>query len=238
MDMCHCVLFAGDWVASMVAGDHNKARRETGDDEEYKNWAWFDSRLTETGKEQASALRPELELPENAVDVVLVSSLSRAILTGILGFPGDGKEPPFEVLDMLRERIGTHPCDKRRSRSEIAADFPHLDLSDLAFEEDEKWTVEREPVRDLIKRANGLLPFLKARKEHRIGICSHNDFLTAVFFDSVLNFKDDALRVKFANAEHHALVIRWTEAGNDTGPATVDTPMSVGAQAGTPTASA
>jgi broad specificity phosphatase PhoE len=220
-----------------VAGDHNKARRETGDDEEYKNWAWFDSRLTEVGKEQARALRPEMELPGNAVEVVLVSSLSRAILTGILAFPGDGKDPPFEALDMLRERIGTHPCDKRRPKTEIAVDFPTVDLSDLTFEEDEKWTAEREHVRDLIHRANNLLPFVKARKEHAIGICSHNDFLTAVFFDSVLRFKDEALRVKFGNAEHHPLVIRWTEAETDTGSARVDTPMSAAAEASSPSAS-
>ena len=189
-------------------------------------------RLTEVGEGQASALRPELERPANAVSVVLVSCLSRAIKTALLAFPGDGTTPPFEVVDNLRERIGTHPCDKRRAKADIAADFPTVSLDDLTFEEDERWSEEREPVRELIERSNRFLTTVRARPEHRIGVCSHNDFLTAVFFDSVLRFDDEALRVKFANAQHHAIVLRWEapEEGTE-GARAADTPKSVGAAA-------
>lgn len=173
--------------------------------EEYKNEAWRDARLTELGREQASSLRPTM-LNHN-LDVVLVSPLSRAIQTGLLAIP---YRQPFVVEDDVRERIGTHPCDCRRSRTEIKADFPEVDVSPLATEEDDKWTPVREPMEDLIARSERVLHTLKGRAETHIGIVTHNDFLTALLFDSALKLASPALRRKFKNAEHMALVLTWT----------------------------
>ena len=110
--------------------------------------------------------------------------LSRAIQTALLGIPSG---PRFVVDELLRERIGTHPCDKRRcgaslacppcasrhlrlplslpcsSRAEIAADFPSLDLSGLTAEDDPAWTPEREPMPALIARADAWLDAVSAR---------------------------------------------------------------------------
>jgi hypothetical protein len=84
------------------AGYHNLAVRERGTVEEYKSWEWYDSRcgvrphcalatvemlvravrLTPLGERQARALTPvTADLP---IDIVFVSSLSRAIQTGLL----------------------------------------------------------------------------------------------------------------------------------------------------------
>lgn len=119
--------------------------------------------------------------------------------------------PPFVVDELLRERIGTHPCDKRRSRAELAADFPSLDLSSLGTEEDSQWTPEREPMPALISRADAWLDAVSVRPETSLAAVSHNDFLTALLFDSSLRLADPSLRRKFANAEHLPLVLTWEE---------------------------
>ena len=168
--------------------------------------AWRDSRLTDLGKQQALALRPTMA--QHRVDVVFVSPLSRTIQTGLLAIP---EGPPFIVEDDVRERIGTHPCDQRRSRTEIAADFPNVDVSTLATEEDDKWTPEREAWSALIERAMRVLHKLKAREESHIAVVTHNDFLQALLLDSALKLGDESLRKKFGNAEHMAVVLTWSD---------------------------
>lgn len=191
-------------------GTHNKAVAELGGvdggpEDEYKNWAWKDARLTELGRQQASALRPTML--QHRLDVVLVSPLSRAIQTGLLAIP---YRQPFVVEDDIRERIGVHPCDMRRSRSEIKADFPEVDVAPLATEEDDKWTPEREPMADLVARTTRVLHKLKNRRETHIGLVTHNDFLTALLFDCPIQLQSPSLRKKFGNAEHMAMVLTWT----------------------------
>lgn len=188
-------------------GQHNAAVSATGSEEEYKNWAWHDSRLTDIGVGQASALRPTME--KHTIDVVFVSPLSRAIKTGLLAIP---EGPPFIVEDLLRERIGTHPCDKRRSRAEIKADFPSVDVSTLEYEEDEKWSEAREPWADVSARAEAVLEKLRARAEARIAVVTHNDFLTALLHESALRVADASLRIYFKNAQHLPVVLTWEEA--------------------------
>ena len=177
--------------------------------EEYKNWAWRDSRLTDLGKQQASSARPEIE--RYAIDVVLVSPLSRTIQTGLLAIPPG---PKFIVEDDVRERIGVHPCDLRRSRTELAADFPSVDVTTLSTEEDDKWTPEREPWADLVDRAMRVLAKLKARDETNIAIVTHNDFLQALLLDSELQLASEALRIKFSNAQHLPIVLTWQDSAN------------------------
>lgn len=146
-------------------------------------------------------------MSQHKVDVVLTSSLSRTIQTGMLAIPPG---PRFEVVDDLRERIGQHPCDKRRSKSELALDFPDLDLSNLDTEEDERWSVAREPLTDLVARAERVCDVLRQRKETHIAVVTHNDFLQALLMESPrLQVTDIKLRRFFGNAEHLAVVLTW-----------------------------
>ena len=171
---------------------------------EYKNWKWHDARLTPHGESQARALRPTMAAQR--VDVVLTSPLSRTIQTALLAVP---EGPPFVVEDGCRERNGTHPCDKRRSRSELRADFPQLVLDNLASEEDDSWTEAREPEHHLNERAGRFCATLAARPEEYIAVVTHNDFLTALLFSSELRLASPALRKKFANCEHMAIALTW-----------------------------
>lgn len=173
-------------------------------EEEYKNWAWHDARLTDTGKAQATALAPSLV--GTPIDVVLVSPLSRAIQTAYLAIaPG----PPFVVEELVRERNGTHPCDKRRSKTDLKADFPDLDVSTLKAEEDDSWTETREPFEQTVGRAEALIAALAKRSETSIAIATHNDWLQALLLHSSLRLADESLRRKFGNADHLPFVLTW-----------------------------
>ena len=170
---------------------------------EYKSWAWADARLTDLGKEQAAALAPTLAaLP---LDVMLTSPLSRAVQTAMIAAPPGTR---FEVEELVRERNGTHPCDKRRSRAELAADFPGLDLKDIA-EEDDSWTEAREPFERTVARAEALLRAVAARPETYIGVATHNDWLQALLLHSSLKLAHESLRRKFGNAECVSLILTW-----------------------------
>ena len=195
-------------------GTHNLAVLNSGGadggltEKEYENWAWHDARLTDLGKEQSSTVAPKLTALGHAVDLVLVSPLSRTIQTALLAVPGS---PPFVVDERIRERNGKHPCDKRRPRGELEADFPGVDFSSLLAEEDDTWTTTREPWEKLVARAGDFCRALAARKEGNIAIVTHNDFLQALLLEAPeLKTAEPALRKKFANAEMLALWY-WAE---------------------------
>lgn len=196
-------------------GTHNlavllKGGVDGGLEDEYKNWEWHDARLTDTGKEQATSARAIMETL--TIDVVLVSPLSRTIQTALLAIPPG---PKFIAEELVRERCGTHPCDKRRSRQEIRTDFPSIDLSPLQSEEDDYWTEERESMEALIGRANKFLAAIRQRPEQNIAVVTHNDFLKALFFESSLQFSDGSLKKTFGNAEELTLVITWETNNQD-----------------------
>ncbi|KAH7025826.1 histidine phosphatase superfamily [Microdochium trichocladiopsis] len=110
---------------------------------------WADADLTETGKAQARALNAfwhealkDVKVP--APQKYYVSPHSRTLETCKLSF--DGLELPADrpfqpvVKEMLRERYGEHTCDRRRSRTWIAENYPQFDIEDGLTENDELWT--------------------------------------------------------------------------------------------------
>ena len=147
------------------------------------------------------------------VDVVFVSPLSRTIQTALIAVPAG---PRFIVEERVRERNGAHPCDKRRPRAELSADFPGVDFSSLTAEEDDTWTVEREPWAALVARASAFLAALAARPEAGFACVTHNDFLQALLLEAPdLKTAEPALRKKFANAEVMPLWFWAAEADAD-----------------------
>ena len=186
----------------------NAGGEDGGPEDEYKNEAWHDARLTALGEAQASALLPAMAL--QSVDVVLVSPLSRAVQTGLLCLPAGA---PVGANELLRERNGRHPCDRRRARAVLEADFPGVDVSALADGEDDSWTATREPWGALVARASAFLHALAARPEARVAAVTHNDFLQALLFEAPeLRLADPALRRKFANAEAMSVRVTWGSA--------------------------
>lgn len=155
---------------------HNAAAGARGN-AEYRSEEWADARLTERGREQARVVRREFESSGDSVDVVIVSPLSRALETAMIVF-GDASVP-LECHSTVRECCGQNPCDRRRPTAELRIEFPVVDMSSLT-PTDEEWSPEREPMEALDARAREFVLTLARRREARIAVVSHNDFLQAV----------------------------------------------------------
>jgi hypothetical protein len=69
----------------------------------------------------------------------------------------------FEVWEGVRERIGHHPCDKRRNVAELKSKFPQFSFNRVQDEEDRLWSDAREPTEDLLQRARTFLDALRQR---------------------------------------------------------------------------
>ena len=100
---------------------------------------------------------------------------------GATGATGGG--PPFVATELARERIAAHTCDGRRSRTEQAAEFAHVDFSELESDEDALFhgAKEDEPTEfaseRCFARAGELLGWLHKRPERRIAVVSRSVFL-------------------------------------------------------------
>ncbi|KAG9123019.1 hypothetical protein FRC07_000346 [Ceratobasidium sp. 392] len=150
------------WFGRHGEGWHNIADATYGRDRWDSYWGklntdgkitWADAELTELGKEQAKQAaevwitemnRPEpVPLPTK----VFSSPLSRAVLTLEITFSEVLERTnvrPY-IIEDLREMIGIHTCDKRRTKSLIQQLFPGFDLEPGFTEEDELWSpTERE----------------------------------------------------------------------------------------------
>ena len=167
--------------------------------------AYWDARLTPLGEQQGRDLATRLE-PEVApqVRLVVVSPLSRAIQTAALAFPEASSRPPFLATSLCRERVWTHQCDRRRTRSELASDFPFVDFGQIADGSDEMWAhkeIDPSPMNStaVSMRARSLLHWLWARPEKEIAVVAHWVFLRHLFG---LFPEDSELGADFGNAEH------------------------------------
>ncbi|KAM2323345.1 hypothetical protein PS1_020163 [Malus domestica] len=97
--------------------------------------------------------------------------------------------PPFIAVELCRELLGVHPCDKRRSISEYRPFFPAIDFSLIENEDDILWTPDiREKNEQVAARGLKFLNWLWTRKEKEIAIVSHGGFLIIILYESVLRY--------------------------------------------------
>ncbi|WIA10112.1 hypothetical protein OEZ85_010319 [Tetradesmus obliquus] len=187
-------------------GYHNVAGRK--DHSLYCSPEYLDAHLTEFGWQQAKALQQHIKASGIQVDVVMVSPLKRALQTAVGCFgnhsskPSNGTPPlmleyveqqgkvtahpavsaegcpPFVCYELCREHLGVHPCDKRSSFSELAAEYPAVDFSLLSDEEDVLWQAGHRETKEEIKaRGLAFMAQLLARPERNIAVVSHSSFL-------------------------------------------------------------
>ncbi|MGH1589488.1 histidine phosphatase family protein [Methylobacterium phyllosphaerae] len=150
----------------------------------------LDARLTELGKAQARAARDRLRA--HPFDLVVVSPLTRAIETAAILF-GDHPRQPRVLVEVLHRECQESSCDVGRAASEIAAEFPHLDVGHIP----EVWwhaepgsevggyPVEPRPLFDA--RVAAFRDWLRARPERAIAVVGHGTFfyhLTGTFLEN------------------------------------------------------
>jgi broad specificity phosphatase PhoE len=202
-------------------GFHNVAQREwradpmwDGKSEPYTidndpTWKYVDAELNEKGKDQAvslqeqtQALRPQL---------LVVSPMRRATATGLLAFQPhiQRSELPAVASELCHECAGRHTCDKRLSRSELAALYLHVDYSLISSEEDPYWGdgVTREPLQALAARAADFTRWLLDRPEQHLVVASHSAFLLATF-NAALECVDESTRLWFGTGEMRSVLLR------------------------------
>ncbi|CAN6459543.1 unnamed protein product [Victoria cruziana] len=113
------------------------------------------------------------------IDLVITSPLLRTIQTAVGVFGGeeyvDGVQapplmvpnagssnhaaisslscPPFIAVELCREHLGVHPCDRRRKISDYQTLFPAIDFSLIENDEDILWKPDiREPIDEVANR--------------------------------------------------------------------------------------
>jgi len=149
------------------------------------------------------------------VDVVLASPLTRTLQTATFMFPppsdgaGGAASPPIVAIELCREAHGGHPCDQRRPIHTIRAEFPHVDYSGIATDEDTQHNPDRrETVNEVAVRCDKFLQVLRGRPERNILVVSHGVFLETLLNRCGLHCTDDAVKLRrFDNAEMRSIVL-------------------------------
>ncbi|KAF7803801.1 phosphoglycerate mutase-like protein 1 isoform X2 [Senna tora] len=227
----------------------------------YLNPDYFDAHLTPLGWQQVDNLRKHVHASGliKRIDLVIASPLLRTLQTAVGVFGGEGYTdrmdvlplmvanagnssraaisslncPPIVAVELCREHLGVHPCDKRRSVSEYQFAFPAVDFSQATIQvqdiltallpnpfefslqidsdEDILWKANvRETKEELAARGLKFMNWLLTRKEKEIAIVTHSGFL----FHTLCAFGNDChpmvkkeICKHFANCELRSMVI-------------------------------
>ncbi|WVZ19621.1 hypothetical protein V8G54_006943 [Vigna mungo] len=207
--------------------------------EAYKSYDLFDASLTPLGWKQVENLRGHVKASglSKTIELVIVSPLLRTMQTAVGVFGGEActdetsvpplmnagvgdsdrqaisslNAPPFIAVELCREHLGVHPCDKRRSITDYRHMFPAIDFSLIENDEDILWKPDiREKNEEVAARGLKFLEWLWTRKEKEIAVVTHSGFL----FHSLSAFGNDChptvkseICTHFANCELRSMVV-------------------------------
>ncbi|KAL4024290.1 hypothetical protein IC575_018075 [Cucumis melo] len=205
----------------------------------YMRPEFFDAHITQLGWQQIDNLRKHVHASglSRKIDLVVTSPLLRTLQTAVGVFGGEGYTPGMDVLPLMianagnsaraaisslncppiaavelcREHLGVHPCDKRRNISDYQFLFPAVDFSLAKSDEDVLWKADvRETKEELAARGLQFLNWLWTRKEKEIAVVTHSGFL----FHTLTAFGNDChplvkkeICKHFANCELRSIVI-------------------------------
>jgi len=158
----------------------------------------FDPPLTEIGRQQARALQPYAKT--TSPELVVVSPMSRALMTSNLAYAHLIGTVPFVAHEGCKEKSHGNACDYRRSTDEAKEDFPNVDFSMVVPEDPLLATLHEEDDHEVSQRAYDFMLWLRSRKEKEIVVSTHSAWLFAVF-NAVLQCDPPELGEWFANGE-------------------------------------
>lgn len=178
------------------------------DDNPYVRMELLDAPLTDKGRKQAKALQSQIESME-PLEIVLLSTNCRALQTGIITFQSYVNKIPFIAHEMIREEIGVHLCDQRRSISSHKLEFPMVNFDLVPSDEDILFQYDkRESKMDVGERIYSFLEWLEKRDEKHIGVTSHSGWLFTLF-NGIVDC-DDKLRLWFHTGEMRSVKLVFT----------------------------
>ncbi|CAL5434232.1 unnamed protein product [Camellia sinensis] len=205
----------------------------------YMSPEYFDAQLTPLGWQQVDNLRKHVQSRGlfKSIELVITSPLLRTMQTAVGVFGGDGytdkidalplmvanagnsdrpaisslNSPPIIAVELCREHLGVHPCDRRRSISDYQCLFPAVDFSLIESDDDLLWKANiRETKEELAARGMEFMNWLWTRKEKEIAIITHSGFL----FHTLNAFGNDChplvkkeICKHFANCELRSMII-------------------------------
>ncbi|KAK2659992.1 hypothetical protein Ddye_006525 [Dipteronia dyeriana] len=187
----------------------------------------FDAHLSPLGRQQVDNLRKQVQSCGLAkkIDLVITSPMSRTLQTAVGVFGSEGHSmtvneengakstlsgPPIVAVELCRERMGVHPCDKRGSISKYQSNFPVIDFNLAKSEDDILWKADtRETLEEVAARGMKFIKWLWSRQEKEIAIVSHGIFLQQTLSALVNDpsMKTDKLCTRFQNCEVRSVVI-------------------------------
>ncbi|XP_074279081.1 phosphoglycerate mutase-like protein 1 [Silene latifolia] len=218
-------------------GFHNVAGEK--DHQAYSSYDYLDASLTPLGWEQVDNLRNHVQATglSNKIDLVIISPLTRTLQTAVGVFGGgdysDGIDvlplmvadagnsgrpaissfncSPFLAVELCRELLGVHPCDKRKTKREYQSSFPAIDFSLIESDEDIMWREEkRETDEEVAERGMKFMKWLWSRREKEIAIVTHSGFL----FHTLSAFGNDCHQIvkneictHFKNCELRSMIL-------------------------------
>jgi broad specificity phosphatase PhoE len=183
----------------------------------------LDAPLTEIGKEQAKSAAIDTNISSSitkAIELVVASSLSRAIQTADLVYP---TSCPRISLEQFREVHGDLLCAKRRTRQELQTDFAAWNFEQLDGDDDAVWTPEMEAYEAAAERGYQGLRCLMNRPEESILLVSHGGILRYMMtIHPLIQLKDGrtkrmsgdelkAVESRFENCEVRSYEIQWSD---------------------------
>ena len=147
----------------------------------------FDAPLVEEGIIQAKFLGKNSKLLKN-IDLVFVSSLTRALQTAENIFENNKKVQIIALDEMKEFPQGIEICNKRRNRDDLINKFKRVDFSFLVSDIDEMWKEDRsETLFDLNERIAKSKNIILNVNTKNILIVSHNNFLKQLLFQNCEN---------------------------------------------------
>jgi len=206
-------------------GIHNQAERESTMDpknailmKENSGYVYWDPKLTPLGEKQCADLKASIRgtcvwgfRKPLGLDLVVVSPTTRTLQTAFLslGSPDSTGAPPFISTELCREHISEAMCDGRRSITDLKREFPGVDFSAIASNEDEMFN-KKESEEEVEERGRELLKWLCGRPETHIAVVTHSIFLKTLlkqFADQVSEEDRNAIHESWVNAEMRSIML-------------------------------
>ena len=91
--------------------------------------------------------------------------------------------PVPQVKELFREEYGEHTCDQRRTKSQIAADYPNAEFEAGFAQQDPLWTTTREQADHLDERIHQALTQMwnESPLDQVVSVTSHSGVMQSLF---------------------------------------------------------
>lgn len=179
----------------------------------------LDPPLTEIGREEAENLYKSLHKKSQkktlgiSVELIVVSPLRRAIQTAIIAYQHlyNDNKTRWVATDLVRETMGAHICDKRRKISKKKLEFPYIDYSNIANDDDTDWKEDHRETRLACSdRGYQFALWLRSQKEKEIAVVAHSSFLLSLM-NTVFVCSSDNLKKWFHTGEMRSMHISFED---------------------------